>query len=47
MTLPAFDHTRRENQWIKPEVCLLEVRDRDKPDGERYQPARPEGRPGN
>jgi GNAT superfamily N-acetyltransferase len=34
MTLPAFDRAWREKEWIKPEVCLLEVRDRDKLDGE-------------
>lgn len=34
MTLPAFDVTWRDKQRIKPRVCVLEVRDRFKPDGE-------------
>jgi len=34
MALPAFDDAWRGKQRIKPPVCMLEVRDRDKPDGE-------------
>lgn len=34
MGLPAFDDAWRGKQRIKPPVCVLEVRDRDKPDGE-------------
>lgn len=34
MTLPAFDDAWREKQRIKPRVCVLEIRDRDKLDGE-------------
>jgi GNAT superfamily N-acetyltransferase len=34
MALPAFDDAWREKQRIKPRVCVLEVRDRIKPDGE-------------
>ena len=34
MALPAFDDAWRGKQRIKPPVCVLEVRDRDKPDGE-------------
>jgi len=34
MELPAFDDAWRGNQRIKPPVCVLEVRDRNKPDGE-------------
>lgn len=34
MGLPAFDANWREKQRIKPRICVLEVRDRLKPDGE-------------
>lgn len=34
MALPAFDVAWRGKQRLKPPVCVLEVRDRDKPDGE-------------
>lgn len=34
MSLPVFDADWREKQRIKPRVCLLEVRDKEKPDGE-------------
>lgn len=34
MGLPAFDDAWRGKQRVKPPVCVLEVRDRDKPDGE-------------
>ncbi|TXH44307.1 MAG: N-acetyltransferase [Burkholderiaceae bacterium] len=34
MALPAFDDAWRGKQRIKPPVCVLEVRDRDRPDGE-------------
>ena len=34
MALPAFDAAWRGKQRLKPPVCVLEVRDRDKPDGE-------------
>lgn len=33
MTLPAFDNAWREKQRIKPHICILEVRDRNAPDG--------------
>jgi hypothetical protein len=33
MTLPSFDDTWRNKQRLKPRVCMLEVRDREKPDG--------------
>ncbi|MEX8193857.1 hypothetical protein [Comamonas guangdongensis] len=33
MTLPAFNDAWREKQRIKPHICILEVRDRNAPDG--------------
>jgi hypothetical protein len=33
MTLPSLDKTWRNKQRFKPRICLLEVRDREKPDG--------------
>ncbi len=33
MTLPSFDDDWRNKERIKPRICVLEIRDRDKPDG--------------